>query len=117
MSELKERLNNAEYLKLEANIHEFDYIYFRATRRKHDSGYYIFEIYGYIENNDKFYQLAEYSDVIDFTSIISQWGNCHVLCCIDIPEPSIFRVFVRGRSKIKIPYLHCSSFEINVSKE
>lgn len=112
MSELKERLNNAEYLDFDTNMHEFDYIYFKATRRKHDSGYYIFEIYGYTEDNDKYYKLSTYSDVIDF----SQTKMNYDMCSIDMPEPSIFRVFPRHRCKIVIPYIHCSSFRIEIEE-
>ena len=114
MSELKERLNIAENIKYSDNIHEFDYIYFKSTRRKHDSGYYIVEIFGYIENEDKYYLLTQISDVIDFFQSRELYANTY---CIDIPEPGIFRLFTRRGYKFNIPYFNSSTFTIEVKEK
>lgn len=72
---LREQFKNAEYIS-ENKLNIFDYIYFVSTRRKHDSGYMMFEIYGEIINKEikkrKFYNLSKCSDVIDFNKIYVQ---------------------------------------------
>ena len=105
---IKEKLNNAKSVLEAEEILSFDCIYFKSTRRKHESGYYIFEVYGEIDN--EFYVLSKRSDVLDF------WKINKYTISIDIVEPSIFRVFSHGR-KIIIPYKSLSIMRINTEKE
>ena len=115
---LKEKLKNSEYLINENDINCFDYIYFIPTRRKHDSGYYIFEIYGGIYNREtkeeKYYNLSKCSDVIDFEKItcLFQWFSS-----IDMPEYNVYRIFPRRNHKFVIPFYHCSSFMIDIIED
>ena len=111
---LREQFKNAEYIS-EDVINEFDYIYFVSTRRKHSSGYMIFEIYGEIFNKEtkerKFYNLSKCSDVIDLNRIELQY---EWFMSIDIPESGVFRLFTRKPYKFVVNYMHCSSFCINI---
>ena len=113
---LKDKLKEAQYLK-NGDINMFDYLYIMPTRRKHDSGYLMYEIYGSkIDNNkiEHFYILSKCSDVIDFNKCICDY---EWFCSIDMPEYNVYRIFTRGNHKFLIPYFHCSSFNIEIRKE
>lgn len=115
MGELKEKLKNAKYLSREEDINLFDYLYIIPTRRKHDSGYLMYEIYGSIIDKNKketFYSLTKCSDVIDFEKCVCQY---EWFCSIDSPEYNIFRLFTHStKYKFLVPYYHCSSFNIQI---
>ena len=90
-------LKNAKYDSIENQHYRcYDSLYFKSTRKKHDSGYYIFEVYG--ERNDKFYKISKGSDVLDFYKTKEEMYGFS----IDIPQPSIFRIFYHY-GYIKIP--------------
>lgn len=93
----------------------FDYIYIIPIRRKHDSGYYIFEIYGEIYDKTKklsnYYCLGTYSDVIDFEKIACIYDRA---VSMDMPEYNVLRLFTRCNYKFLIPFFYCSSFVIEV---
>ena len=112
---LKDKLKEAQYLK-NGDINMFDYLYIMPTRRKHDSGYLMYEIYGSkIDNKiEHFYILSKCSDVIDFNKCIcdDEW-----FCSIEMPEYNVYRIFTRRNHKFLIPYFHCSSFNIEIRKE
>ena len=105
---LKEKFKNAKSILEAENIDGFEFIYFKSTRRTHDNGYYMFEIYG--EKNNTFYNLSQCSDVIDFEKVKF---NLNWFASIDIPEPSIFRIFPRRGETIFAPFKSCSSFLLN----
>lgn len=107
---LKERFEKAERLEFNSQIEKFDYIYFKSTRRKHDSGYYMFEVYG--EIGKKMYKLSSCSDVIDFEQ--NQSFRFDWFATIDIPEPGVFRIFSRTEGGLICPYKFLSSFLIRL---
>ena len=113
--ELLEEFKKAEICKKGKN---FDYIYVLPTRRKHDSGYYQMEIYGEIIDNEteenKFYKLASFSDVIDISYILGNYPRFDRPISIDFPSQGIIRFFPRYSDKIIVPFTFCSSFEIKV---
>lgn len=107
---LKERIKNAISIKESKDVDGFEELYIIKTRRKHDSGFYMFEIYGL--KDDKVYTLTRCSDVIMFEKAFSlfEW-----FISIDVPETSIIRMFARGKNvKIYIPYRSLSDFVINI---
>lgn len=107
---LKEKIKNAISIKESWDVDGFEELYIIKTRRKHESGYYIFEIYGL--KDDKIYTLTRCSDVISFEKANTsfEW-----FLGIDVPEPSIIRLFVRGKNeKIYVPYRSLSDFTINI---
>ena len=106
---LKEKLKEACFLSTFEESHLFDYIYIIPTRRKHDSGYYMYEIYGSIR--EKFYCLSKCSDVIDLE-------NVNYIVSIDSPEYNVYRFFTHcSNYKFSVPYGHCSTFIIEVKEE
>lgn len=113
--ELLEEFKKAEICKSEGI---FDYIYVLPTRRKHDSGYYQMEIYGEIIDKEteenKFYKLASFSDVIDISYILGNYSRFERPISIDFPCQGIIRFFPRYSDKIIVPYTFTSSFEIKV---
>lgn len=114
--ELLEEFKKAELCK-EGGI--FHYIYVLPTRRKHDSGYYQMEIYGEILDKEteenKFYKLASFSDVIDISFILGNYQRFDRPISIDFPCQGIIRFFPRYSDKIIVPFTFCSSFEIKVN--
>ena len=109
---LKEKLKEAIILYDVDEKFLFNYIYIIPTRRKHDSGYYMYEIYGSIRNEheEKFYCLSKCSDVIDLE-------NVNYIVSIDSPEYNVYRFFThRINYKFSVPYGHCSSFTIHVKE-
>ncbi len=111
---LKEKLQSSNYLDDNLNV-VFDNIYFIPTRRKHSSGYLMFEIYGsfYKNNEEIFYCLSKCSDVLDFEKINCNW---QWFCSIDMKEYNVFRIFARTGYKFSIPFYNCSSFLIDIIK-
>lgn len=105
---LKEKLQSSNYLNDNKNV-VFDNIYFIPTRRKHSSGYLMFEIYGsfYKNNEEIIYCLSKCSDVLDFEKN---------KLSIDMKEYNVFRIFARNGYKFSIPYYNCSSFLIDIIK-
>lgn len=114
---LKEELKKASYLKNE-EINMFDYLYIIPTRRKHDSGYLMYEIYGGKINKEtkkeSYYSLSKCSDVIEFEKMFCDY---QMFCSIDSPEYNVFRLFTRGKYQFLVPFFHCSSFTIEIRKE
>lgn len=88
MNLLKEELKKAEWDNSKnKNYHCYDCLYFVSTRIKHDSGYYYIDVYG--KRNDNIYKVSVCTDVLDFYKVKeSMYGFS-----IDIPEPSVFRIF------------------------
>lgn len=115
---LKEQLKKAKKVRFDDNQNMFDFIYFIPTRRKHDSGYFMYEIYGSKYNvetkEEEFYNLSCYSDVIDFDKVVCDFDW---FCSIDMPEYNVYRIFTRNGHKFLIRFFHCSSFQIQIRKE
>ena len=115
---LKEELKNAPYLKNENDINVFDFIYFIPTRKKHSSGYYMYEIYGQrynkLSKTYEYYNLSKCSDVIDFEKIT---GRFDWFCSIDMPEYNVYRLFTRHGYKFLIPFYHCRRFMIKIKED
>lgn len=104
--DLDKKLNNADYDSMKNQYYRcYNSLYFKSTSEKHDSGYYIFEVYG--ERNDKFYKISKISDVLDFYKTKEEMYGFS----IDIPQPSIFRIFYHY-GFITIPSC-CSNFLIH----
>ena len=103
MNYLKEEFKKAECDNTNSKYYRcYDELYFISTRRKHDSGYYIFNVYG--KRNEKFYNISYGTDVLDFYDTIAELYGFS----IDIPEPSVFRIFYHG-GFIIVPSC-CSNF-------
>lgn len=115
---LKDDLKQAKYLKYDDKIYLFDYIYFMPTRKKHSSGYYMYEIIGSVFDKkckkEKFYSLSKCSDVIDFTKIKCKYDW---FCSVDMPEYNVYRLFTRKGYKFYTYYFHLSTFDIEVVEE
>ena len=110
---LKEEFKNAIYDNKKCT---FDFLYFVSTRRKHDSGYYMIEVYG--KDEGKFYELTRCSDVLDLAGIHLETEKYWNLVSIDVPEPGVFRMFIhQDRLKFCTPLKGCSSFFIKVVEE
>lgn len=107
--ENKIKFENARKIYNEDTTNGFEYLYFIPQRKKHDSGYNYIKVYG--EKNNEIYLLSEYSDVLDFNKIVSdyEWFGS-----IDIPDYNIIRLFARNNRKIYCEYFHCSSFSIKI---
>ncbi len=112
---LKEEFKNAIY---DREKDTFDRLYFISTRRKHESGYHIIEVYGSDDNEGKFYALTRCSDVLDLSGIHFETKKYWNLVSIDVPEPGVFRMFIHQNGfKFCTPLKGCSSFHIEVVKE
>lgn len=112
---IKNIRENAEYLQFSNdNIIDFDYLYIIPTRRKHDSGYKIMEIYG--EVNNKLYCLSKCSDVVDFEKANFNYGDFSWFASFDMPEYNVIRIFARDNRKFRCIYKHLSSFQILILK-
>lgn len=107
MTKYKEELINLETEHFEIPL--LDYIYIVPTRRKHDSGYYIFNIVG--ENKEGFKKIIDtYCDVIDIDRII----NDRRCVCMDMEEYPIIRLFTGyTQFKFKVKF-NLSSFVFEV---
>ena len=112
---IKEKLQKAKLISYGDNIHIFDNIYIVQQRGKHSSGYHF--IYGSIlnkeTNEEEFYSLSRFSDVIDFEDMKCEFDW---FCSIDIPEYNVFRLWTRHNYKFYIEYFHTSSFKISIKK-
>ncbi len=106
---IKEKIKNAISIEESMKVDEFEELYIIKTRRKHDSGYYIIEVYGL--KDGKVYTLTKCSDVIHFEKLINTYG---FILSIDIPELPIIRIFGRGKAKIHIPFRNVSDFLIKL---
>ena len=110
---LKEEFKTAIY---DSEKNTFDFLYFVSTRRKHDSGYYMIEVYG--KDEGKFYELTRCSDVLDLSGLHFMTEKYWSLVSIDVPEPGVFRMFIHQRQlKFHVPFKGCSSFHIEVVEE
>ena len=110
---LKEEFKNAIYDNKKCT---FDFLYFVSTRRKHDSGYYMIEVYG--KDEGKFYELTRCSDVLDLSGLHLMTEKYWSLVSIDVPEPGVFRMFIhQNKLKFCTPLKGCSSFYIKVVEE
>lgn len=86
MTKYKEELLNLEHEN--GDVPLLDFIYIIPTRKKHDSGYYIFIIVG--ENKQGYKKIIDdYCDVIDIDHII----NDHRCVCMDMEDYPIIRLF------------------------
>ena len=111
---LKKEFKNAIY---DREKDTFDRLYFYATRRKHDSGYYLIEVYG-VDSEDKLYTLTRCSDVLDLSGLHFMTEKYWNLVSIDVPEPGVYRMFIHSNElKFYIPYKGCSAFQIEVVEE
>ena len=63
---------------------------------------------------NKFYKLASFSDVIDISYILGNYPRFDRPISIDFPCQGIIRFFPRYSDKIIVPFTFCSSFEIKV---
>lgn len=110
---LKEEFKNAIF---DSKKNTFDFLYFVSTRRKHDSGYYVIEVYG--KDEGKFYELTKCSDVLDLSGIYFKTDIYWNLVSIDVPEPGVFRMFIHQNGfKFCTPLKGCSAFQIEVVEE
>lgn len=107
MTKYKEELLNLDVYY--GDIPLLDFIYIIPTRKKHDSGYCIFNIVG--ENKEGFKKIIDtYCDVIDIDRII----NDHRCVCMDMKEYPIIRLFTGyNQFKFKIKF-NLSSFVFEV---
>ena len=96
-----------------------DELYVVISNEVHDSGYLMYKIYGvaYGKNKGIIYAklLTEISDVIHITPTFMRGDSEYrlPLLAIDSEEPNLFRIFTRGRSKIKIKNTF-SDFEFDI---
>lgn len=112
---LKEEFKNAIY---DEEKDTFDRLYFVSTRRKHESGYYMIEVYGTDDDEGKFYVLTRCSDVLDLSGLHFMTEKYWNLVSIDVPEPGVFRMFIHQQKlKFHIPFKGCSAFQIEVVEE
>ena len=102
-------LEQLEFEKVLTNdIPLLDVLYVVISNEVHDSGYLMYKIYGvaYGRNREITYAkcLSDYSDVIHITPTFIR-GNSEYrlsLLSIDSEESNSFRIFTRGKAKIKI---------------
>lgn len=107
---LKEKIKNAISVEESMEVDGFDELYVVTTRRKDDSRFYVMEIYGLKE--DKVYTLTRSSDLIVFEKVIDDFDW---FLSIDVPEPSIIRMFTRSRIiKIYVSGRNIGDFIINI---
>lgn len=112
---LKEEFKNAIY---DREKDTFDRLYFVSTRRKHESGYHIIEVYGTDDDEGIFYVLTRCSDVLDLSGIHFETQKYWNLVSIDVPEPGVFRMFIHQQQlKFHVPFKGCSAFQIEVVEE
>ena len=96
-----------------------DELYVVISNEVHDSGYLMYKIYGvaYGRNREITYAkcLSDCSDVINITpTFIRCYGNLHLsVLSIDSEEPNLFRMFIRGKNKIKVKFT-LSNFEFEI---
>lgn len=96
-----------------------DELYVVISNEVHDSGYLMYKIYGvaYGRNREITYAkcLSDCSDVINITpTFIRCYDNLHLsVLSIDSEEPNLFRMFIRGKNKIKVKFT-LSDFEFEI---
>ena len=96
-----------------------DELYVVISNEVHDSGYLMYKIYGvaYGRNREITYAkcLSDCSDVINITpTFIRCYDNLHLsVLSIDSKEPNLFRMFIRGKNKIKVKFT-LSDFEFEI---
>ena len=105
-------IEELEQIELETafanDIPLLDELYVVISNEVHDSGYLMYKIYGvaYGKNKGIIYAklLTEISDVIHITPKFMRGDSKYrlPLVSIDSEEPNSFRIFTRGKAKIKI---------------
>ena len=96
-----------------------DELYVVISNEVHDSGYLMYKIYGvaYGRNREITYAkcLSDCSDVININpTFIRCYDNLHLsVLSIDSEEPNLFRMFIRGKNKIKVKFT-LSDFEFEI---
>lgn len=96
-----------------------DELYVVISNEVHDSSYLMYKIYGvaYGRNREITYAkcLSDCSDVINITpTFIRCYDNLHLsILSIDSKEPNLFRMFIRGKNKIKVKFT-LSDFEFEI---
>ena len=117
----KKELEKLEHARLCEEIPLLDNLYVSVSRRKHESGYKMYKIYGvsYGKNREITYAkcLSEMSDVINIvpTFLNGEYGFNYSVLSIDSTETNLFRFFTRGNSKIKVKFT-LSDFEFEIVK-
>ena len=116
----KSELEKLEQITYGEEIPLLDELYVVVSRRKHDSGYKTYKVYG-VAHGDKrkiTYAkcLSEISDVINIIpTFVNECGSYYLpLLSIDSIETNMFRIFVR-HSKIKVKET-LSDFEFEIVK-
>lgn len=74
----KELLEKCKHTRLSDELPLFDDIYVLPTTRKHDSGYKIMYIVGYVRKTDKYYLLDTYCDVVNFGDLTKRLKELNV---------------------------------------
>ena len=116
----KDELNKLEKIAFTEEIPLLDELYVVVSKKKHDSGYKMYKIYGvaYDNNNEITYAkcLSEISDVIHIIpTFVNGCGSYYLpLLSIDSIETNMFRIFVRN-SKIKVKD-NFSDFDFEIVK-
>ena len=116
----KDELNKLEKIAFTEEIPLLDELYVVVSKKKHDSGYKMYKIYGvaYDNNNEITYAkcLSEWADVIHIIpTCLNEWNSQYLpLLSIDSIETDSIRIFVR-LAKIKVKY-NLSTFEFEIVK-
>ena len=116
----KDELNKLEKITFTEEIPLLDELYIVVSKKKHDSGYKMYKIYGvaYDNNNEITYAkcLSEWADVIHIIpTCLNECGDYHSpVLSMDSMETNLFRIFVRN-AKIKVKY-NLSTFEFEIVK-
>lgn len=106
--EILKLIENAVEIKDEDSL-IFDELYIIPQIELHDSGYHTMTIYGKRIDENKFYKLTTFSDVIHFEKM----NEISWFCSMDIPYFGIIRLFPRGNYKFLIPFTYISDFTVN----
>lgn len=116
----KSELKELEKITYDEEIPLLDELYVVVSKRKHDSGYKMYKVYGvaYGDKREITYAkcLSEISDVITIIpTFLNVCGSYNMpLLSIDSIETNMFRIFVR-KSKIKVKAT-LSDFEFEIVK-
>ena len=115
----RNELKKLEKITFDEEIPLLDELYVVITNKRHETGYKTYKVYGVAHGEKRKITyakcLSDCSDIINITpTFIRCYDNLHLsVLSIDSEEPNLFRMFIRGKNKIKVKFT-LSNFEFEI---